>query len=54
MSNYPKELKLLRRHAFAVIKAMPEMEKAYDTLTGIALDSALNEIGVRFGLSQAN
>lgn len=50
--KYPKELLLLERHAFAVRNAIPEMKKAYDTLTGNNLDSALDEIGVRFGLTQ--
>lgn len=46
-----KELDRLEAHANAVLKALPELREADQTMTGIALVEAITEIGERYGLN---
>lgn len=46
-----KELHRLKAHATSVLKAMPELEEADRTLTGVELVEAIEDIGKRYGLS---
>lgn len=49
--KYPKELLQLERHAHAVTCAMPELKAAHDTLSGMDLFNALEQIELKYGLS---
>ena len=48
--TYPKELLQLERHAYAVIKAMPEIKAAYDNLEGVERLEEIQRIGSEYGL----
>lgn len=49
--KYPKELLQLERHAFAVLKAMPDLKAAHDMYVGADLYDAIEKIEVQYGLS---
>ena len=49
--KYPKELLVLERHAYAVLKAMPELKAAHDDYSGLDLYEKLEEIEQRYGLA---